>query len=282
MPTVTETSQFATDQVARLLDRLEQQIAKAAESHGPEEVHDLRVAIRRLTQALVTFKRYFPGKVRKELRGRLRAVMKAAGPVRDSDIALKFLLNAEEPDTAELRRKLRAARKESAAMLDTELIGWRRRKGSAKPKIALLPARPPDAPSHARVKADAADALPRVAKRFFKAGSRASTANASATDIHQFRIQAKKFRYTIELFQPVYGATADRWLKQLKEVQTLLGDINDCRVMRERFAGLGASASMIGRLKKRQRKKTAKFEKLWDANYGRRARRSWIREMQKR
>ena len=46
-------------------------------------------------------------------------------------------------------------------------------------------------------------ALNPLAKRFADRGREASTSLASAGDLHRFRIAAKKFRYTLELFQPL-------------------------------------------------------------------------------
>jgi len=277
MPIESETSQFATKGTSALLDRLERQIQLTAKSQGPEAVHDLRVDIRRFTQALVTFKQYFPPGARKEVRGALKMLMKLAGPVRDSDIAVKFLRKAEGADAAKLRREVRARRTDLAAKLALELKKWNRRQPLSKWRAALLPAHAAEGPGYATAGAEARHALPRVAVQLFKAGNRA--AKASVLEIHAFRIQAKKFRYTIELFQPVYGPPADRWLRQLKQVQTLLGDINDCRVMRERVAELGGNHEIAARLKKRQHKKTQKFQELWETGYGAKARREWLRQI---
>jgi CHAD domain-containing protein len=46
--------------------------------------------------------------------------------------------------------------------------------------------------------------------------------------LHQFRLLAKRFRYTLELFQPVFGSEITRGVKALRGLQDRLGAINDC------------------------------------------------------
>lgn len=280
MPHQTETWQFATQQITVLMERLEHQIHSTAQSQGPEEVHNLRVAIRRFNQSLAVFRRYLPDKPRRACRAGVKMLMKLAGPVRDSDIALKFLLKSSEPGAAELRQKVRPRRKQLAAALAAGLKRMEQRKSFLKWRASLLPAHPPESRSYALAEADARHELAGVAKKFFKAGKGSAEPKASPAEIHGFRIRAKKFRYTIELFRPLYGPQAEAWTKRLKQVQTLLGDINDCRVMRALAAELGGSEEIAESLKKRQRKKTRKFQNLWEAGYGSHARKQWIDEIQ--
>jgi len=53
------TRRFAIEQADRLLGRLAAQIARTIKSRSAEEVHDLRVAIRRLMGVLVVLKPSF-------------------------------------------------------------------------------------------------------------------------------------------------------------------------------------------------------------------------------
>jgi hypothetical protein len=50
---------------------------------------------------------------------------------------------------------------------------------------------------------------------------------------HAMRIAAKRLRYTMEIYQPVYEGRLDRFVKEVKNLQTLLGDIHDCDVWGE-------------------------------------------------
>jgi CHAD domain-containing protein len=47
---------------------------------------------------------------------------------------------------------------------------------------------------------------------------------------HAMRIAAKRLRYTMELFKPIYDGRLDRVIEVIKHVQSLLGDAHDCDV----------------------------------------------------
>jgi CHAD domain-containing protein len=52
----------------------------------------------------------------------------------------------------------------------------------------------------------------------------------SILELHDMRIAAKRLRYTLELFAPLYKDGFKSWLKSLKEIQDLLGYMHDCDV----------------------------------------------------
>lgn len=70
--------------------------------------------------------------------------------------------------------------------------------------------------------------LPSLAQAYFRAGRALFAAKPTAGDLHKFRLQTKRFRYTLELFQPCYGPGLEERLKLLRNIQDLLGEINDC------------------------------------------------------
>jgi CHAD domain-containing protein len=47
-------------------------------------------------------------------------------------------------------------------------------------------------------------------------------------ELHDLRIAAKRVRYILETAEPVFGKPAARGVKTMKQVQDLLGEINDC------------------------------------------------------
>ena len=49
-------------------------------------------------------------------------------------------------------------------------------------------------------------------------------------ELHQMRIAAKKLRYSIEIFAPLFDGALDEQLATAKEVQKILGEIHDCDV----------------------------------------------------
>jgi CHAD domain-containing protein len=89
--------------------------------------------------------------------------------------------------------------------------------------------------------------LPRLAKEFFQEGRKAMKPGRTWSEMHEFRIAAKKFRYTLELFRPLYGDGLDNRLDSVKKIQQFLGDINDSVVTR----GLIKDLKAIGPLRKK-------------------------------
>jgi CHAD domain-containing protein len=77
------------------------------------------------------------------------------------------------------------------------------------------------------VAANAREVLPRMARKYFEAGRDAVGQKRPAAELHAFRLQTKQFRYTLELFRPVYGPQLDRYLKALRQLQGTLGKISD-------------------------------------------------------
>jgi CHAD domain-containing protein len=69
---------------------------------------------------------------------------------------------------------------------------------------------------------------------------------ARDTALHQARKAAKRARYAGELAQPAVGRQARRFTRQVKAVQTLLGDHHDAVIARQQERGLGMEAHLSG------------------------------------
>jgi CHAD domain-containing protein len=61
---------------------------------GPDEIHDLRVSVRRFSQGLELFEDFFPKWEVKKIRRMLKRVMSVTSDIRDRDITLDFLKEA--------------------------------------------------------------------------------------------------------------------------------------------------------------------------------------------
>jgi CHAD domain-containing protein len=276
MAALTATGFPTPDTTIKLLERLAYQINVSVHSHHAEPIHDLRVAIRRFQQALASFKQHFPPREVKKMKRRLKDMMDLSSEVRDCDIAAKLLTKSGLPSATPVKAKLAERRKEGLGRLVADLRRWTARNTSSKWRAALSAGtNGADPKSPAR--------LLKMAKQFLAGGDAASQKKTSAEELHQYRILAKKFRYALELFQPAFGAVAREWLNRLKKVQTLLGDIHDYHTVRLTAAELGADADLQGWLKKKQRKRTQEFRKLWMEMFSdAAARRQWIAALRHR
>jgi CHAD domain-containing protein len=82
---------YAIEQMNHLLTRLAFQVHRAAKKPGADEIHDLRVSIRRFSQGLCVFNDFFPAWEVKKVRKRLKRMMHLTSEIRDRDITLEFL-----------------------------------------------------------------------------------------------------------------------------------------------------------------------------------------------
>lgn len=69
--------------------------------------------------------------------------------------------------------------------------------------------------------------LPKMARKYFEAGRKAIEGRQPPEELHGFRLETKRFRYTLEMFRPLYGPNLDRYLKALRELQGALGKVSD-------------------------------------------------------
>jgi CHAD domain-containing protein len=78
-----------------------------------------------------------------------------------------------------------------------------------------------------RAAENAHTALPRLTEEYFDAGRRAASHGKSPKELHRFRVKTKHFRYTLEMFRPLYGRRLDPQIRRLQEVQRILGKMSD-------------------------------------------------------
>jgi CHAD domain-containing protein len=114
-------------QTAILLRRLAFQISRASRAgKDPGAIHDLRVAIRRLSRCLRVFAEFYPGGSWKRIRKELKGLMRAAGRVRDRDVALALLAEAGAARRGAVAARLESERKQAAREMLLEARRWKK------------------------------------------------------------------------------------------------------------------------------------------------------------
>lgn len=104
--------------------------------------------------------------------------------------------------------------------------------------------------------------LPRLAQDYFEAGRKVAEEKRSAKALHRFRIATKRFRYALELFQPLYGPSLGRRLKAVHGIQDVLGKISDQHTILD----LLADDKEIGtKVKSALKRSSRDFRKQWQA-----------------
>jgi CHAD domain-containing protein len=163
----------------------------------PEDVHQFRVATRRLRSDLQTFSRVLDREWVGALRAELRWLGGEVGLVRDADVLTDRLLIA----LAEAAR---------APVFATGPDG-------------------PDGPADSSAGRLVAEVVHRQWRRLRRAAD-ALPDPPSDADLHRVRILAKRCRYAAEAAVPVVGKPAARFASAVADVQTVLGDHHDAAV----------------------------------------------------
>ncbi len=129
--------EFVRLQTGILLRRLAFQVNRAARTGDADAIHDLRVAIRRLSRCLRVFAQFYPGRSWKRLRRRLTTLMDACGSVRDRDIAIALLEKAGVAAVSPLVRRLDGERRTANLELRRELLHWKQSRFSPEWRARL-------------------------------------------------------------------------------------------------------------------------------------------------
>jgi len=214
-----EYASLARTKTLNNFERFSKEVARATDNPDADAVHDLRVSIRRLSQALDVFDGAVPAGIRKKLQKSTGSILGAAGDVRDLDIARELIgdgardgLAAElEADRADAAGRLQRRLAKSAP--SAELTAWA--------AAITLPDDTGEAADKARsVLADSAAQL-------LRAGEREIGQRATPKRYHHVRLAAKRLRYQVELFREIAPKQADVLLKSVAKLQGVLGDLND-------------------------------------------------------
>jgi CHAD domain-containing protein len=105
--------------------------------------------------------------------------------------------------------------------------------------------------------------LPKLAEKYFDAGRNAARGEElSAQDLHRFRIATKRFRYSLEIFRPVYGASLEARIGTLRKLQDVLGQLSDYHSMERLFDG---EKELERNLERAFAKKFKEFRDMWAA-----------------
>jgi triphosphatase len=205
-----------------------------------EELHDMRVASRRLRAAITLFGDALPGDADR-LRPELAWLGQTIGAVRDLDVQLGQLdrwANVLAPSDQDALRRLRSllegqrarARGEMLQALDSPRYARLvRRLGTmlrSRSGARTVPAR--------EVAPDLVEARHRALRKAMKRIG----PNADATAYHRLRIAAKRYRYALEFLSDIYPGETKRLIRRTAALQDVLGAHQDAQVAITRLRDL--------------------------------------------
>ena len=256
-----------------------------------EDVHQARVAARRLRSNLKTFRRLLDPVWVKHVRSDLKWLGSALGELRDADVLADNLREAPP----QLLRELAIERANAARHLETVLAS--ERYFSLLDRLHVATRTPPFAlgdGDHGE-EAVARRVLPALVGRRWRAVRRQvrkSGSDPTDRDLHRIRIKAKQLRYAAEAAASVVGKPAARTASAAETVQTILGHHHDAVAtetwlrQQSRLAGLGDSVADVaeiafaaGALSADQHLRQRKFHQQWADSWrtlSKRKQRSWL------
>jgi CHAD domain-containing protein len=242
--------QLALTQLRQHLTDWMQHEPGARVGSDPEELHQLRVAVRRIEATLGLFKHQLPSRLI-NARNAAKGVLRALGAARDLDVQLmelrqyrKRLAADERAAAAPLEARLEAERARARAMmlgmLDSEATRhWLEVLNLASADFASTAT--PQAPRAATVMPE------RVRARFRKLRKavRKLDAHSSMDAYHVVRRRAKQLRYSIECGLDLFGKPAEGILRSLRRLQDGLGAQQDAHMAKSRLAALAAEGVLL-------------------------------------
>ncbi len=250
----------------------------------PEELHQARVATRRLRAVLRAAAPLLDPAWMESLRAELAWLGDALGPVRDLDVLLERL--REEIGDLEPAERRAAAR--FPALLAEE---------RAEARETMLAALSTSRYAEILARLEAAAVAPRaqeseVSLRDIAAGEfrklrkavRKLPADPSDDQLHRVRIRVKRARYAAELAEGAVGKPAARFVQEAKRLQDIVGRHQDAVVAEERVRALldratglqahFAAGRIVERERERRRRARAAFPAAW-ARLEKSGKRAW-------
>jgi CHAD domain-containing protein len=202
-----------------------------------EDVHDMRVATRRMRSTMRLIEPYFKPKRIRAYNAMLRRIAAALGAVRDLDVLIEDLTRY----MSDGQHENAAALAEVVALLDSRRTparaalnllfdkGQYRRFTEDFAAFLLTPglgvAKADDEPMPTTVR----QLLPTIIYSHLGhvRAYDAILAEADDTTLHDLRIQFKRLRYAASLFSEVLGSSIDEYITQIRKAQDHLGRMND-------------------------------------------------------
>lgn len=218
-----------------------------------DAVHDMRVASRRVREAMSLFGPLYPQREFKAWYRSVRTITRALGPVRDSDVFIDSFSRLSGELGEGGRRCVafvvgyRSARRElELDALNTALNALDL--GESKRSFKQLVNTPLRSSSAKQTLAEFAysEVAARAATAF--AAQPQALAESRTLEQHALRIDYKRLRYAVETFAPCYGETFDSVHQTLTSFQDALGDLHDIHVFLEalRAPGLADAGARAG------------------------------------
>jgi CHAD domain-containing protein len=246
---------FGAQQILPLLEAFLHEIEGVRSAEDIEHIHRMRVASRRLRAALPLFESCFPPRNFRMWMQELQKITRALGDARDTDVQIAFLVQLKKKRAQKKDGIFPAGGRPAVPQDDAETfllmqLQKKRRKLQSAVLSALenlekgdtpediragctdLVTRGRDARTHRDWMGIPPVAAARISRRLdaLREYERWVHDPDAVAEHHAMRIAAKKLRYTMEIYAPVFRRNLKKPLSRVKKIQEILGDLHDCDV----------------------------------------------------
>ncbi len=241
--------QAARDILRDCLDQIAANFVVVRKLDDIEGPHQLRIGLRRLRSVFSVYKSALASPEMTRLSGEAKWLGQEAGRLRDLDVVANDIvgreaaLHADEPGLSALAQALARQAGERRDHVRTLLIAARAQAflidlaQFVETRGWLVPG---DFGQTGRLAVPVVDLAHRGLNRRWKKVSKAAQGleTLTAEQRHALRKELKKLRYAVEFFVPLFPSKrVVPFLKGLKKLQTVFGDLNDAATVRKMFAG---------------------------------------------
>jgi|CXWL01.1.fsa_nt_gi CHAD domain-containing protein len=189
-------------------------------------IHDLRIATRRLLAYLGLLRTVSSLRVLLRSQKKLKKLLRLTAPARDTRVQLRLLgrlaRDQQHPGLRKIRRQLKARTRRLARELPAELK-------RCQPTVRRIPpdrfaSMPPITPG------------PLLRLKFNRLRERLRAARTGETSaLHRARLTLKQLRYLVEIILPPSPGQALKPLEQLTAIQSALGELHDFDLLLRRL-----------------------------------------------
>jgi CHAD domain-containing protein len=232
----------------RFFDKLLAREDGVRKGDDDEDVHQMRVATRRLRASLQVVEPIYERKLVRRYRRGLGRIAESLGAVRDCDVFLMHVAGYCDTLPSDQRDGMqplldaltaRHAKAREQLLADLERRGYRKFKHAfatflTAPGVGLAAQPEHDA---LRVRDFAGSAIWRRYEQW--RAYEVALAQPSDETLHQARIAGKRLRYTLEFFADALGPNVEQVLAPLTALQENLGSLQDSVVARQRIHAFG-------------------------------------------
>ncbi len=246
---------FGVQRLLPLLDAFSKEIEGVKSGQDIEYIHRMRVASRRLRAALPLFKSCIPEKKYRVWMLEIQKITRALGVARDTDVQIAYI-------TKIIKKRQRAVEQKNSSAdfpvrvkgdVESILLAQLQKKRSKLQVVVIKDLEKLEtsgiihdmrtffisqaAGTRRTKKRSPPYAIPmvaagRISRRLDMMLSYERWVHNpdAVVQHHAMRIAAKKLRYTMEVYGPLYRLGLNKYLVRVKKIQEILGDLHDCDV----------------------------------------------------